>query len=82
MSWKNLSTPVQSLLFGAAVAFAAWLLSSYIPDRQHSYAPRRAAEERIGARNHSGREPYDLFGLRPGNRSQDYAGRDLPDEGR
>jgi hypothetical protein len=83
MSWKNLGLPVQSLIFGAAVAFAAWLLSPYLPGDQHSNVPRHAAEERIGARNHSGDEPYDLSGRRPGGRSGDhYQGRNLPSEGR
>jgi hypothetical protein len=32
---KNLGTPIQSLIFGVAVALAAWLLSPYLPGNQH-----------------------------------------------
>jgi hypothetical protein len=75
MWWKNLGTPVQSLVFGAAVALAAWLLSPYLGGGQHSNVLRDAAQAQIGARNHFGRGPYDIFGLRPG-------AQNLPDEGR
>jgi hypothetical protein len=85
MSWKNLGLgkcptvghflPVQSLIFGAAVAFVVWLLSPYLPASRHSNVPRDAAAAQIGARNHSRGEPYDVFGLRPG-------AQNLPDERR
>jgi hypothetical protein len=39
MSWKNLPLPVQCLLFGAAVAFTAWLLSPYLPSSRYSSVP-------------------------------------------
>jgi hypothetical protein len=64
-----MNTALQSLLFGAAVAFAAWLASSYLGDRHD----REYRSERIGARNHSGVEPYDAFNLRPGSRNRDVA---------
>jgi hypothetical protein len=82
MSWKNLGLPVQSLIFGAAVAFAAWLLSPYFPSSHYSSAPRNAVDAERGARNHSGGEPYDVPAPRPGSRSDYDAGRGLPGNGR
>jgi hypothetical protein len=64
-----MNSAIQSLMFGAAVAIAAWLASSYLGDRHD----RQYGSERIGARNHSGIEPYDEFNLRPGSRDRDYA---------
>jgi hypothetical protein len=78
------------LIIGVAVAITAWLLTPHTPvslpylaPGQHSYQWRHGPGERIGARNHSGIEPYDLFGLRGSEQSRDDdGGRDLPDEGR
>jgi hypothetical protein len=81
MSWKNLGLPVQSLLFGTAVAITAWLLS--LVGSQYSNVPRDAVGAQFGGRSPSGGEPYDRSGHRPGGRSDDdYAGRGLPGEGR
>lgn len=82
MSWRNLGLPGQSLIFGAAVAFAAWLLSPYLPSSRHSSAPRDAVEAQMGARNHSGGGLDDVFDPRPASRSDDDAGRGLSGKGR
>jgi hypothetical protein len=78
------------LIIGVAVVITAYLLTPHTPvslpylaPGQHSYDWRHAPGERVGARNHSGIEPYDLFGFRRGEQGRDYdGGRDLPDEGR
>jgi hypothetical protein len=82
MSWKNLSLPLQSLIFGAAVAFLAWLFSPYLPSSRYSGVPRDAFGAQIGAGNPFGREPDDLSGPRPGGRTDDGTGRGLPGKGR
>ncbi len=82
MWWKNLGLPVQSLIFGAAVAFAVWLLSPYLPSSRYSSAPRDAVEAERGARNHSGGEPDDVSVPRPGSRGDYDAGHSLPGKGR
>jgi hypothetical protein len=51
MSWKNLSLPVQSLIFGAAFAFVVWLLSPYLPGSRYSSAPPDVAGAQTGVRN-------------------------------
>jgi hypothetical protein len=78
------------LIIGLAVVIAAYLLTPHTPvslpylaPGQHSYEWRHAPGERIGARNHSGIEPYDLFGLRRSEQGRDYdGGRDLHDDRR
>jgi hypothetical protein len=82
MSWKNLPLPVQSLIFGAAVAFLAWLLSPYLPRSRHIAVPCDAVGAQTGACNHSGDEPYDMFAPRPRSRSIYDAGLGLRGKGR
>lgn len=82
MLWKNLPLPVRSLMFGAAVAFLAWLLSPYLPASRCRGAPRDAAGAPIGACNHPVDDPYDVIAPRPRGRSVHEAGLGLPGKGR
>jgi hypothetical protein len=72
------------LVVGLAVATYAYLLTRHpFEESRGLYSYEWRHDPRIGARNHSGIEPYDVFGLRRSEQGRDYdGGRDLPDEGR
>jgi hypothetical protein len=74
----------QILVVIVATGIALYLLErAKPPSGQYSDATRHGACAQVGARNHSGGEPYDPSGLCLGGQKRDYyAGRDLPDEGR
>lgn len=69
------------LVIGVTVGIVTWLLWPHHAGGQRSHEPlRHVAAPSTGARNHSGGEPYDLFGLRAGQGNADDS--DLPEEGR
>lgn len=72
------------LVVVAAVAIAIYLLGqAQQQPSPHSYETRHGACAQIGARNHSGIEPYDPFGFCDNEQGRDdYAVRGLPGEGR
>jgi hypothetical protein len=77
----NSINPKELLVIGVTVGIVAWLLWPHHAGGQRSHVPlRHVAAPSIGARNHSGGEPHDLFGLRPGQ--GDAEDSDLLEEGR
>jgi hypothetical protein len=70
------------LVVGAAVIIALYMLGrAKQPRSQDTYETRHGACAQADVRNHSGVEPNNPFGLCHSDRD-DYAGRDLPSEGR
>src|SRR5262249_30192702 len=75
----------QLLIVIPATAIALYLLDrlKQPSPRQHTDRTRHRACAQVSARNHSGVAPYDPFGFCGSERGRDdFAGRDLPREGR
>jgi hypothetical protein len=78
------------LIIGMSMAISAYLLTPhkpvslpYLAGGQHSNVLCPTPLGQIGARNHSGREPYDVFGFCRSEQGRDYdGGRDLLNDGR
>jgi hypothetical protein len=80
----NLINTQGLLVVVAAVVITIYLLGqAQQPPSQQSYETRDDACAQVGARNHSGVEPYDPFGFCHSEQGRDYyAGQGLPGEGR